>query len=129
MKIISKNALNIVLGIISAVTIFHFCIILKVIPYNITWGGRLKNDSEMYIFEAFSIIINLFLMLVLLMKGGYLKFKFSEKVINVILWIFVIIFLLNTVGNVFAKTDFEKIFTGLTLLLAVLIWLIVRKKN
>lgn len=129
MSIISKNALNIVLGILSAVTIFHFCIIFKVIPYNITWGGRLQNDEEMYVFESFSILINLFLMLVLSMKGGYLKYKFPEKTINVILWIFVIIFLLNTVGNILAKTTFEKIFTGITLLLAVLIWLIVSKKN
>lgn len=129
MNKISKNALNIVLGILSAVTIFHFCIIFKFIPYDITWGGQLKNDSEMYVFEAISIIINLFLMWILSIKGGYSKYKFSEKTINIILWIFVIIFLLNTVGNIFAKTAFEKIFTGITLLLAVLIWLIVKKKN
>ena len=129
MNILFKNALNIVLGILSVVTIFHLCIVFKIIPYDITWGGRLKNDSEMYVFEAISIIINLFLILVLLMKGNYLKYKFSEKSINVILWIFVIIFLINTVGNVFAKTAFERIFTGITLLLTILIWLIVRKKN
>lgn len=129
MNILFKNALNIVLGILSVVTIFHLCIVFKIIPYDITWGGRLKNDSEMYVFEAISIIINLFLILVLLMKGNYLKYKFSEKIINVILWVFVIIFLINTVGNVFAKTAFERIFTGITLLLTILIWLIVRKKN
>lgn len=127
MNFISKNALDIVLGILSAVTIFHFCIVFKYIPYNITWGGQLKNDSEMYVFEAFSIIINLFLMMVLFMKGNYFKYKFSEKTINIILWIFMIIFLLNTIGNLFAKTAFEKIFTGLTLLLALLIGLIVKK--
>ena len=129
MNFISKNALDIVLGILSAVTIFHFCIVFKYIPYDITWGGRLKNDSEMYVFEAISIIINLFLMLVLSMKGGYSKYKISDKTINVILWVFVIIFLLNTVGNIFAKTTFEKFFTGLTLLLAFLIWLILKKKD
>lgn len=129
MNIISKNALNIVLGILSVVTIFHFCIIFKIIPHDITWGGRLKSDEEMYVFEAISIIINLFLMSVLFMKGGYLKYKFSEKAINIILWVFVIIFLLNTVGNIFAKTTFEKIFTGITLLLALLIWMIVRRKT
>ena len=128
MNILFKNALNIVLGILSVVTIFHLCIVFKIIPYDITWGGRLKNDSEMYVFEAISIIINLFLILVLLMKGNYLKYKFSEKVINVILWVFVAIFWLNKIGNILAKTNFEKVFTGLTLLLAFLIWRIVRKK-
>jgi hypothetical protein len=129
MKFISKNALNIVLGILSAVTVFHFCIIFKVIPYDITWGGRLKNDAEMYVFEALSIQINLFLMWVLSMQGGYTKYKFSGKAINIFLWIFIVIYSLNTIGNIFAKTNFERIFTGLTLLLAILIWLIVKKKH
>ena len=33
--------------------------LLKVIPYDITWGGRLKTDSEMHIFELMSITFNI----------------------------------------------------------------------
>jgi len=53
------------LGLLIAVLLFHLSIILKIIPYEITWGGRLKNDSEMYVFETISIVINLFLFLIL----------------------------------------------------------------
>ena len=92
------------LGLLSIVIVFHLCIVVKLIPYDITWGGRLKNDYEMYVFEAVSIIINLFLISILLMKGNYLKFHFNEKIINIILWIFFFIFIINTIGNIFAKT-------------------------
>lgn len=120
---------KLMLVLTSIVTVFHMCIIVKVIPYNIAWGGRLKTDIEMYRFEIISVFVNIFLILVLLMKGNYLKFQFSKKVINIILWLFFFIFILNTIGNILAKTTFEKLFSVLTLVLAILIWNILRKNN
>ena len=129
MNFISKYSIKIYLGLLLAVILFHLCIITKIIPYDITWGGRITNDTEMYVFEAISILINVFLSWVLLMKGSLVKHKFSNKVVNIILWIFFAIFVLNTIGNIFAKTTFEKLFAILTGLSAILIWNIVMKKN
>ncbi len=129
MNFISKYSIKIFLGLLLAVILFHICIILKIIPYNIAWGGRLTNDAEMYVFETISILINLFLSFILLMKDNILKYKLSDKVINGILWTFFVIFILNTVGNIFAKTIFEKYFAILTGLSAILIWNILMKKN
>ena len=129
MNFISKYSIKIYLGLLLAVILFHLCIITKIIPYDITWGGRLTNDTEMYVFEAISILINVFLSWVLLMKGSLVKHKFSNKVVNIILWIFFAIFVLNTIGNIFAKTTFEKLFAILTGFSAILIWNIVMKKN
>jgi len=126
---VSKYAIKLFLGLLLAVILFHICIILKIIPYNIAWGGRLTNDAEMYVFETISILINIFLSIILLMKGNIIEYKLSDKVINIILWIFFVIFVLNTIGNIFAKTNFEKLFSILTGLSAVLIWNIVKKKN
>ena len=117
------------LGLLLTVTLFHFCIIAKIIPYNIAWGGRLQSDTEMYLFETVSILINLFLAGVLLMKGNYIKFQLREKSINMVLWTYLVIFILNTVGNVFAKTSFEKFFAVVTLLFAFLIWNILWKSR
>lgn len=117
------------LGLLFVVIIFHLCIITKIIPYEITWGGRLQNDSEMYIFEAISISINLFLVFVLLMKGEYIKFYFKQRFVNMILWIFLILFILNTIGNSLAKTNFEKSFAVLTLIFSILIWIILKKET
>jgi hypothetical protein len=129
MSFISKYSIKVFLGLLLAVLLFHICIILKILPSDIAWGGRLKNDEEIYVFETISILINMFLSIVLLMKGNIIEHKISDKIINVILWIFFVIFLLNTIGNIFAKTAFEKLFAILTGLSSILIWNIVMKKN
>jgi len=100
---------------------------LRIIPYNIVWGGRLTNDNEMYVFETISILINIFLSLILLMKGDFVKFKFSENAVKIILWSFFGLFILNTIGNIFAKTNFEKFFAILTGLSAILILNIIKQ--
>jgi hypothetical protein len=110
------------------VVIFHALIIIGIIPYEIVWAGKLKSVSEMYVFEIVSIIVNMLLLIVLLLKGNFLKHTINEKIINGILWVFVLVFGLNTIGNLFAKSLFEKaVFTPLTLILALLIWIILRK--
>ena len=83
----------------------------------------------MYVFETFSLVVNLFLMLVLLMKANYVKRFFAVKAINIILWIFVVLFALNTLGNLLAKTTLEKLFAVITLLFSILIALILKAKR
>jgi len=124
-----KTAIKIMLYVLVAVILFHLSIMLKIVPYEITWGGRLKNDSEMYAFETISIVINLFLFLILLIKGKYLKEFIPIKIVNITLWVFFLLFVLNTVGNIFAKTNFEKYFILLTFAFAILIWIILRKEK
>lgn len=123
----SKTAIKIMLWLLVSVMLFHFSILLKVIPYDITWGGRLKNDTEMYVFETFSILFNFLLFSVLLIKGGYIKAFISLKAVHIILWIFIIIFGLNTIGNSLAETFFEKSFSILTLTFVILLWIILNK--
>ena len=125
----TRTAIKIILGLLSLVIIFHLGIIAKIIPYHIAWGGQIQNDAEMYVFETFSILINLFLGFILLMKGEYIRFRFPERRIDLILWIFFGIFILNTIGNIFAKTYFEKFFAVLTVFFAVLIWITIRKSK
>jgi hypothetical protein len=129
MNFLSNNAIKIFLGLLVVIILFHLSIITKIIPYDITWGGRLQNDTEMYVFETISILINVFLCWILMMKGDLVTYKFPAKVIDVILWIFFAIFILNTIGNIFAKTLFEKQFAFLTGLFSVLIWMILKRKT
>ena len=122
MNFILNNSIKIFLGLLTAVILFHICIIAKIIPYDIAWGGRLKNDTEMYVFEIISIFINVFLTWILLMEGNFIEFKFSSKTIHIILWVFFGLFVLNTIGNILAKTNLEKFFAVLTGRFAILIW-------
>ncbi|MFT7034705.1 MAG: DNA integrity scanning protein DisA with diadenylate cyclase activity [Cyclobacteriaceae bacterium] len=125
----SRTAIKLMLWMLGSVMLFHFSIILKIVPYEITWGGRLENDREMYAFETISVIINLFLYAILLIKGKYIKEVISTRIVNISLWFFLIVFGLNTIGNVIAKTTFEKFFAILTLTFSFLIWTILTKRQ
>ena len=124
-----ETAIKIMLSIVAALSIFHLCILFKIIPYEIAWGGRLKNDEEMYVFECASLLINFLLVFALLIKGKYIKAIFSMKLVNIILWLFLVLFALNTLGNILAKTNFEKFFSILTLASTLLIWVILKAKE
>jgi hypothetical protein len=124
-----KTLIKVFLTLLTAIIIFHLSILFKIIPYDITWGGQLQNDNEMYVFEIISISINVFLGFVLLMKGEFIKCYFRNNVINSILWIYLVLFVLNTIGNIFSKTIFEKSFSILTLIFSIFIWIILRKIN
>lgn len=129
MSFIDKYAIKLFLRLLLIIILFHLCIIIKIIPYNITWGGRLQNNTEMYVFETISIFINASLSWVLLMKGNYVKYQFPPKIIIAILWIFLIILSFNTIGNIFAKTSLEKFFAILTGVFVLLLWRIIKQKK
>tara|TARA_B100000035_G_scaffold135240_1_gene115281 strand:+ start:4131 stop:4535 length:405 start_codon:yes stop_codon:yes gene_type:complete len=124
-----KINIKILLWLIAAVTLFHLAILIKIIPYEITWGGKLKNDAEMYLFESISILINLFLAYLLLIRVEYVHKLIPSKVVNIILWIFLFIFGFNTIGNIFADTLFEKSLSLLTLIFTFLLWNILKKSK
>ena len=125
----SKLAIKIMLWLITLITLFHLAILIKIIPYEITWGGRLKNETEMYVFETISILINIFLGLVVMIKGEQLPTFIPMKVVNIILWAFLILFGLNTVGNIFAETLIEKSLAIVTLFFSYLIFTILMKRK
>ncbi|WP_187270094.1 hypothetical protein [Pontibacter qinzhouensis] len=129
-RISKSQALTGMVSLITAVILFHGLIITGVLPYEIVWAGKLNSVQEMYVFEAVSLFINVVLLITLLVKGNYLKFPISDKIVNAVLWFFIVVFSLNTVGNLLAETLFEKaIFTPLTFVSAILLWIIVRKKK
>jgi hypothetical protein len=129
-KIPFKVAISLFLILLSLVLIFHFLVILKIIPYNIVWAGKIENDAQMNLFESISILINFILLTAILVKGNILRLKINRIIIQVILYIFVVIFALNTVGNLFAKMSLETyIFAPLTFISAFLCLRIALEKS
>ncbi len=122
----SQTAIKILLGLFFGVLLLHLAVVLQFVPYDLVWGGRLNSDSEMYVFESISILINLYIVFILLMKGKYIKSILPSTVITISLWIFVGLFVLNTVGNLMAYSLFEKFFAILTAGAALLILKILR---
>lgn len=115
------------LWLLAILVLFHISIILKIIPYDITWGGILKNDTDMYLFEGISILMTLCLFFILLIKGRYIPDLISPKIVNGLLWGFLFLFGMNTITNIFAETTFEKYFALLTVTFSYLIWVILKQ--
>ncbi len=111
------------------IVIFHFLVIFGIVPFQNVWGGRLKTQEEMLKFEAFSIVLNLIFIAVVLVKAGFWKVKISPKIISIQLWVMTILFALNTIGNLFAVNNLEKyIATPITFILSILCFILAREK-
>ena len=65
--------------VLSIFLILHICVLLKIVPYSIVWGGRLKTDLEMYRFETVSIFINILFLFIILMQSHFLTIDFPKK--------------------------------------------------
>lgn len=118
----------ILLSILFAVTVFHLLILTQVIPYTVVWAGKLESLDEMYVFETVSIVINMVLIVAVLKKIKCINTHIPDRVVAAVLWLFVVIFTLNTIGNLFAVNRYEQFLgTSTTLICAVLCWKLVRK--
>lgn len=118
-----------IMFIFSAVLVFHFLILSGVIPYENTWGGRLKSHQEMIQFETISIAVNLFFMFLVAVKAKWLKINFPARLLTVLFWGMSLIFAVNTLGNLVAINSLEKyIATPITLILSILTALLAREK-
>lgn len=122
----SNTSLNILIFLVFVLTLFHLLILFQLLPYDIVWGGRMKSLEGMYKMEGGALMVTLLFGFVLLMQRGIIKAYISLKVVRAILWVFLVFFLLNTVGNLLAETLIEKSFSVLTLIFVVLIWKVLR---
>jgi len=130
-KLISqKQAINIMIALLNAVLVFHTLVLTAVIPYAIVWAGKVSSVEEMKKLEVISICINAFAILVFVLKADYIQHKMPVKILNAIILLLAVLFSLNTIGNLFAKSNFELyFFTPLTFILAVLCLRIVVDKK
>lgn len=116
----TRIATNGLLIILSLFIIFHLLIMLSVIPFELVWGGRLQDHSQMLSFEGISILVNLMMLAAVGVYAGILKLKVNRMIIQVTLWFMFVLFLFNTAGNALSTNELEKmLFTPLTLLLSL----------
>ncbi len=123
-----KVALILMFVLLGVLLTFHAMVLNGVIPYDIVWAGKLKSYDEMIRFETVSILINSLMLFVFVVKYRLLRSGRSNKIIDIIIWIFALLFLLNTAGNLFSKSTLELVLgTALTLVSSVLSVVIVKK--
>ncbi len=110
----------ILLTLLAAFMCLHIGIILKIIPYQMVWGGRLSTDKEMYRFESISIVMNAVLILLVLMQAGFIATPFSANILTYVMWGMTVLFALNTLGNALSKNKIEKrLFMPVTIIMAI----------
>jgi hypothetical protein len=113
-------AFNTLLVLTTGVLMYHFLILTEVIPFTAVWGGRLRTQDEMIQLESLSILVNALFLMVLYLKIRRYRAGQSVTWINATLWLFVVLYLLNTLGNLVSFSSLETIvFTPLTLILAL----------
>lgn len=101
---------GIVLGIsLLLLSIFHFLILIKILPSDIVWGGNLTDHSSIILVESFSLLVTLFMILVTAIQSDLLKIFKLKKIAGIIIWFMAVYFLLNIIANLAAKTITEKL--------------------
>jgi hypothetical protein len=123
------SAINSLLIIQVVLIVFHLLIIFKIIPASFVWGGRILSEKGMFILELASLLISLFFLLALWYKKRTIQQGQRNRVVDVFIWIFFFYFLLNTLGNLLAKSTIEKAFALLTLAVAAIIWIVMKTKE
>lgn len=117
-----RLASNIIIVINTAALLMHVLILLKIMPYHFTWGGQLKSERDVIIFESISIVIQMLFLSIIAAKAGYIfKGKF-QRTVNAGIWILFGIMVLNTIGNLVSASSLEIIvMTPITSVLALLV--------
>lgn len=111
------------IALLSCIVLFHLLVLSGVVPFSLVWGGRLKSPSQMYLFETVSLTINLAVIAIVAIRGGYIRPYLPRKVVTFLLWVLVILFTLNAAGNLFSEHKLEMIlFSPLALVSAALLY-------
>lgn len=120
-----QRAVQLSLVLFGLISLFHLGVIIGILafdfaPVDFLWGGQMSTKEELLSFEIVSLVVMVVCILVVLIRSQRIKLSALIGLSRVILWILFVLFLLNTVGNALAKTNFERSFTVVTLLLAFL---------
>jgi hypothetical protein len=108
------------MSIFSLSILFHLLVIIGIVPSHIVWGGRATNADELIQLEIVSISLNTLFLVFILILNGNIKVRIKPLLAKILLWLMSILFILNTIGNLLAKSSIEKIiFTPVTLLSSV----------
>ena len=123
-----KIALWLMFFLLGAVLIFHFLIITEIIPFDQVWAGKLKTVEEMRQFETFSILINVVMLTIFIIKYRLLNKEKRNRIVDILIWVFAGLFALNTLGNLFSQSTMELIFGTLMTLSSTVLCVIIAKK-
>lgn len=111
----------IALLIIGFATVFHVLVVARVVPTHVVWGGQIPDPARAIRMEIVSIVVLVVSAGLIVLRTVSLLRGVPNLAGAIGVWVLVGLFVLNTIGNLFAKTKFEKaVFTPLTFALLLL---------
>ena len=134
-KIIDFNtAILASLFILGILALIHIAILIGIlffdyVPIDFLWGGQMKTRVQLLNFEIVSLLTSVFFAFLLVIRSKWLNQPKLLKVTRVAMWVAFTFFLLNTIGNVLAKTKFERMFAIVSGVLVLLFLRIAIEKN
>lgn len=116
----ARRAAQILLGILGVVVVVHILVLMGVIPSDVVWGGNAEEGSVV-VLESIALATTLLFMVVVAAKGGMMTLPIPAKTLDIGMWLMVVYFILNTLGNLLAQSNTETLFFApLTLVMVVL---------
>jgi len=134
-KIINYNqAVLASLFLMGVLVLFHLSILIGIFffdyaPIDFLWGGQMKTIEQLLKFEIISFLVSLVFFFLVLINSKRLNLPKLIGVAHAAMWVLFVMFLLNTIANLLAKTTFEKVFAIVTGLLAFLMLRIALEKR
>lgn len=89
----------------------------------------MESKEQLLGFEIISLLIMILCMFFTLIKIQYIKLKKLQLFAHIFMWFLFVLFVLNTVGNIIAETNFEKLFGIITAVLAFFTLRLALEKN
>ena len=104
--------------------VFHLVVVVGILafdhePVDLLWGGRVE-PGQLLEFELFALIVNAACIGLVLLASGRIGSGTAQRIGRWLMWPLVVLFILNTVGNLLATSWFERIMAAVTVLLALL---------
>jgi archaellum biogenesis protein FlaJ (TadC family) len=117
-----RTAANVLLMLFSAAVLFQLVVLSGFIPTEMVWGGKLESEEQRTVMSLVSLALLLMMIATVLIRMG--RIGHSIPAIGKWgMWAIVVLFALNTMGNLAAEDLRETfIFTPVTLVAALLAW-------
>ena len=126
LKIHSQKLGQALLGISALLLILHLLVLFGIVPPQIIWDTTITDKASIAISEAIAIFFLAVFVTGILAKLKHPAFKLFYRLSDSFLWIMVVYFLLNVIGDLMSDSAVEKLlYAPLTLIFSVLVILFI----
>lgn len=116
-----KLAGGILTALMILLTVMHVLILFRVLPYDMVWGGQIKDEASAVPYETGALVVMLIFLAVVAIRVGYVGADRLKRSAAVGMWVVFAYFVLNAVGNFASAVSLENLVFGpVTIVLALL---------